>query len=134
MAQFSGFQGLEAFCADQQGARSNTVDIYDRLGRKPSAVPSHMSRFLYIPWHGSAETHLPLYEISGEYQRRIGDAPIGSSRYTAGLCMLDKPAGDGTGGDVQYLADFKMSNAKDYQAVSAKVQRRALGATPEVEL
>lgn len=136
MAEAAGVQGYEVLVGDQQWRRTSQTEIYNRLGRKPTPIPDHLTRVLYIPTHKSADIHLPIYDVTQKFTQAVGDAQLGVSLFTTRLCMMKKPAGDGTDGDVQYLVDLKSSNGGDSETVmTATVQKRELrGTTPTATL
>ncbi|KAH8905304.1 hypothetical protein BR93DRAFT_780754 [Coniochaeta sp. PMI_546] len=107
------------------------------MGRRPSVTPSHLSRILYVPRHTGLTNHLPIYDMSDQYNKAdVGSALIGSSLFTIRLGLMKPPREDGLEADVQYLVDFRTTtDAGGGEVVSAKVQQRVLGnAGSEVDL
>lgn len=116
-------------------ARAAEVDHI--MGRRPSQTPAHLSRILYIPRHTSATTHLPIYDVTEQYNKaEVGSALIGSTMFSIRLSLMNPPREDGTDASVQYLVDFQTTlDDRGEDVVSAKVQQRALGnAGSEVDL
>lgn len=101
---------------------SGTVD--QLLGRDLSAPPFHFSRVLYVPRHDHQVTHLPLYDVSDEYERAVKGAPMGSSKYKINLSLMRRPSGDKPGDEVRYFLDV-------YGGTQAKLQSRSKGGVGE---
>lgn len=123
----AGGRGDDAYGEERQRADSNAASIDSLLGRKPSVIPSHLSRVLYVPRHGSSLSHLPLYDVSGEFSRAVGDTLIGSSLFTTKLAMMKTPSGEGRDAEVRYLIDIETRLAGDGEEFVARIQKRALG-------
>ncbi|KFH40814.1 hypothetical protein ACRE_084890 [Hapsidospora chrysogenum ATCC 11550] len=123
----AGGQGYDTYGAEKQRADSNAASIDNLLGRKPSVIPSHLTRVLYVPRHGSSPSHLPLYDVSGEFSRAVGDTLIGSSLFTTKLAMMKTPSGEGRDAEVRYLVDIETRPAADGEELVARIQKRALG-------
>ncbi|KAF9893203.1 hypothetical protein FE257_011626 [Aspergillus nanangensis] len=87
--------GLVNWASINQSDRNNWRDIAVHMGREISATPSHLSRALYIPHHDATVSHLPIYDVSFRYADTVGDLPIGTSKYTVKLGMMERPRGDG---------------------------------------
>jgi hypothetical protein len=99
--------GWEIYASQKQQGRSGWRSIAATLGRQLPPTPEHLSRVLYIPRHDDTTSHLPLYDISFRYSEAIGDAPMGSSKYTVSLGMMKRPKGDGTDHiPVVYIVNF----------------------------
>ncbi|RHZ63619.1 uncharacterized protein CDV56_108682 [Aspergillus thermomutatus] len=112
----------EVYASQKQQGRSGWRSIAATLGRQLSTTPEHLSRVLYIPRHDGTTSHLPLYDISSRYFEAIGDAPIGSSKYTVSLGMMKRPKGDGTDHiPVAYIVNF---TAGDKDKVVGTVEYR----------
>jgi hypothetical protein len=123
----TGGQGYDVYGTEKQRANSNVASIDSLLGRKPSVIPSHLSRVLYVPKHGSSSFHLPLYDVSGEFSRAMGDTLIGSSLFTTKLAMMKTPSGEGRDAEVRYLIDIETRLAGGGEEFVARIQKRALG-------
>lgn len=120
-------QGYHVLGSEQQRTKLKASETDALLGRKPSEIPARLSKVLYIPKHGSSQFHLPLYDVSNEFRKTIGDALIGSSLFTTKLAMMDTPSGEGTDAEVRYLIDLEKRPVGGSEEVVAKIQRRALG-------
>jgi hypothetical protein len=113
---------MAVYAFNKMDSRTDAHDIEAMLGRKLSATPNNLTRALYVPKHTDQDaSHLPLYDISGWYQKGIGDTPVGSSMYMVKLGTMARPKGDGTDEmEVSYLVDFERLGG----VVGATVQRR----------
>ncbi|KAG6215277.1 hypothetical protein E4U34_005695 [Claviceps purpurea] len=60
----------------QQSDRSLYADLDSGLGRNPSALPTHLSRVLYIPEHSTL--NLSLYDAREPFQQAVYVSPFGS--------------------------------------------------------
>ncbi|KAG6023177.1 hypothetical protein E4U40_004108 [Claviceps sp. LM458 group G5] len=60
----------------QQSDRSLYADLDSGLGRNPSALPTQLSRVLYIPEHSSL--NLSLYDAREPFQQAVYASPFGS--------------------------------------------------------
>ncbi|KAG6061408.1 hypothetical protein E4U17_001771 [Claviceps sp. LM77 group G4] len=60
----------------QQSDRSLYADLDSGLGRNPSALPTHLSRVLYIPEHSTL--NLSLYDARESFQQAVYVSPFGS--------------------------------------------------------
>ncbi|KAG6257699.1 hypothetical protein E4U23_002368 [Claviceps purpurea] len=60
----------------QQSDRSLYADLDSGLGRNPSALPTHLSRVLYIPEHSTL--NLSLYDAQEPFQQAVYVSPFGS--------------------------------------------------------
>ncbi|KAG5948162.1 hypothetical protein E4U53_006333 [Claviceps sorghi] len=74
MAAF-GAAGYEILASSRQSDRLFHVDLDSGLGRKPSALPPHLSRVLYVPKH--SVPNLSLYDATVQYQKAINSSPLG---------------------------------------------------------
>ncbi|GIK00851.1 hypothetical protein Aspvir_004880 [Aspergillus viridinutans] len=126
-----------AYASQKQLNRSNWRSVAASLGRQLSTTPEHLSRVLYIPRHDGTTSHLPLYDVSSQYVEAIGDAPMGSSKYTISLGMMKRPQGDGTDHvPVAYIVNFTAGDKdKTVGTVEYRVQPdSAVTENAEVEL
>ncbi|KAG5993316.1 hypothetical protein E4U52_002026 [Claviceps spartinae] len=60
----------------QQRDRSLYADLDSGLGHNPSALPTHLSRVLYVPEHSTL--NLPLYDAQEPYKQAMYVSPFGS--------------------------------------------------------
>ncbi|KAG6112940.1 hypothetical protein E4U13_004057 [Claviceps humidiphila] len=60
----------------QQRDRSLYADLDSGLGRNPSALPTHLSRVLYVPEHSTL--NLSLYDAQETFQQAVYVSPFGS--------------------------------------------------------
>ncbi|KAG6113295.1 hypothetical protein E4U14_001772 [Claviceps sp. LM454 group G7] len=60
----------------QQRDRSLYADLDSGLGRNPSALPTHLSRVLYVPEHSTL--NLSLYDAQEPYTQAVYVSPFGS--------------------------------------------------------
>ncbi|OIW34698.1 hypothetical protein CONLIGDRAFT_709987 [Coniochaeta ligniaria NRRL 30616] len=134
---YAGAAGIAASSSAIQRSRNAAADVENVMGRRPSVTPSHLSRILYVPRHTGLTNHLPIYDMSDQYNKAdVGSALIGSSLFTIRLSMMKPPREDGLEADVQYLVDFNTTVGDGGgEVISAKVQQRVLGnAGSEVDL
>ncbi|ROV93119.1 hypothetical protein VSDG_07369 [Cytospora chrysosperma] len=102
------------------------------LGRKLRPTPRRLARrTLYLPPHGDAATHLPVYDFTSGYRQAVGDEPIGSPRFRAALGLAGKPAGDGArgAGEVSYLVDFEPPEARRSPSPPASPTARGISSS-----
>jgi hypothetical protein len=85
-----------------------TASFFDRkMGRRPSKVPEHLSRVLYIPRHDVNTLHFPIYEARAKYCNAVHDTLMGSTLFTTKLGFMEIPRGDDMKDQVEYLATKK---------------------------
>lgn len=105
------------------------------LGRKLRPTPRRLARrTLYLPPHGDAATHLPVYDFTSGYRQAVGDEPIGSPRFRAALGLAGKPAGDGGRGaaEVSYLVDFEPPEARRTPSPPASPTARGISSSSRI--
>lgn len=119
--------GYNVLGSERQRECHNAASIARVMGREPSAIPRNLSRVLYIPSHGGSQFHLPLYDVSEEFKRAVGDAPLGSSMFTTKLALMEKPSGEGTDADVRYLVDVEKQPKGHGEQTIVRIRRRVLG-------
>ncbi|OLN96046.1 hypothetical protein CCHL11_03255 [Colletotrichum chlorophyti] len=99
----------------------------ERLDRKLSVTPPHLSRVIYISKYKDGDTHLPLYDVSETYHKSFENELVGSNKYKLKLAMMRAPTGDGTSAEVRYLVDLEHT----IHETVASVKRRTLGGNGE---
>ncbi|TID03907.1 hypothetical protein CH35J_001967 [Colletotrichum higginsianum] len=104
-----------------QLAEAFNSELDQRLGRRLSPTPAHLSRVVYVPKHKDVTAHLPLYDVSENYAKAVKGEFVGGSRYKLNLAMMKRPNGDGTDGEVRYLVNFGSGAAEDEVTVERRV-------------
>lgn len=121
--------GSSIASVDSAGLRSvQTADRDARLGRKLAPTPEHLSRAIYVPYHDDGTVHVPLYDVTGEYESAVDDAPIGSSDFNLRLFLMRRPAADSLDHDVAFLANM------DVEGSWVVVKERTLGPGQRADL
>lgn len=123
--------GYESWAYRNQDDKNNWRDLALHMGRELSESPAHLSRALYISRHDRTTLHLPLYDVSARYAETVGDLPIGTSKYTVKLGLMQRPRGDGTDDiPVAYTVDFSQGG----QTAGATVQYRGKPNEPSAQV
>lgn len=109
---------------------SNKISYRTResIDRNLMPTPIHLSRAIYIPYHNSNSTHLPLYNVSRAYESSIGDAPVGGSEFKTRLCLMRKPSHNTVDADVRFLVNVEHCSGR------ATVEERRLGDGAETSM
>ncbi|KAG5929975.1 hypothetical protein E4U42_003629 [Claviceps africana] len=81
----SGAAGYDILASSRQSDRLFHVDLDSGLGRKPSALPPHLSRVLYLPKHSTP--NLSLYDATVPYQKAINTSPLGGEHLVGPALM-----------------------------------------------
>lgn len=104
------------------------VKKYELVERKLAPTPAHLSRAIYVPYHGGNTSHLPLYDISKAYERSIGDALVGGAEFKTRLCLMAKPTHNSVNTDVRFWVDVEPGTGR------AVVEERRLGVGEQVNM
>ncbi|KAG6013472.1 hypothetical protein E4U54_006703 [Claviceps lovelessii] len=72
----AGAAGYEILTSSRQSDRIFRVDVDSGLGRKPCALPAHLSQVLYIPEHSMLD--FTLYDAQVQYHKAITTSPVGN--------------------------------------------------------
>lgn len=144
MAEY-GAGAYEILTSSRQSDRLFDVDLDSGLGRKPSAVPAHLSRVLYVPKHSML--NVSLYDAQVQYQKAINTSPlgnehlvgralIGSRLFKTRLNTMDRATVIQNSAP-QYVVDLDVERIRDGGDISATLRARAPtddGKIPEINM
>lgn len=131
MGEFAGAGSYEVLTSSMQRDRLFTVDLDSGLGRKPTAVPSHLSRVLYVPKHSMLS--LSIYDAGERYRKAVDYSPFGGEQVTGKALMGSRlfktrlntmtSTGQGQKEEVEYVVDLDIEKIRDGGDISATVLR-----------
>lgn len=79
--------------------------VSDLMARSAPRLPAHLTRALFVAKHTSHATHLPIYDVTKVYTKKMQDKPFGSAAYQVNMMFLPRPRGDGTDANVCYFVN-----------------------------
>ncbi|KAG8409959.1 hypothetical protein J3458_019031 [Metarhizium acridum] len=131
MGEFAAPGAYEVLATSLQRDRLFNVDLDSGLGRKPTPVPAHLSRVLYVPRHSML--NLSLFDAGLQYKQAVDHSPVGGEEVTGKALMGSRlfktrvntmvcPVGDG---DVQaaYVVGLDIEKIRDGGDISATVHK-----------
>ncbi|OAQ66311.1 hypothetical protein VFPPC_14322 [Pochonia chlamydosporia 170] len=127
MGEVSGT--FEILTTSMQRDRLFNVDLDSGLGRKPAAVPDHLSRVLYIPKHSML--NLSVYEAGSQYRKVVDHSPVGGEQVTGKALMgsrlfktrLNTMTSPTTDAKAEYAVGLDIEKIRDGGDISATVHR-----------
>lgn len=127
MGEVSGT--FEILTTSMQRDRLFNVDLDSGLGRKPAAVPDHLSRVLYIPKHSML--NLSVYEAGSQYRKVVDHSPVGGEQVTGKALMgsrlfktrLNTMTCPTTDAKAEYTVGLDIEKIRDGGDISATVHR-----------
>ncbi|KAG5972170.1 hypothetical protein E4U55_000885 [Claviceps digitariae] len=142
----AGAAGYEVLTSLRQSDRLFNVDLDSGLGRKPSAVPAHLSQVLYLPQHSML--NLCVYDAQAPYQYAINTSPLGGEHLVGKALMGSRlfktrlNTMDGAAvmqnGEPRYVVSLDVERIRDGGDISATVRAKAASeqarATPEITI
>ncbi|EFY92044.1 hypothetical protein MAC_01992 [Metarhizium acridum CQMa 102] len=85
MGEFAAPGAYEVLATSLQRDRLFNVDLDSGLGRKPTPVPAHLSRVLYVPRHSML--NLSLFDAGLQYKQAVDHSPVGGEEVTGKALM-----------------------------------------------
>ncbi|KFG87285.1 hypothetical protein MANI_012801 [Metarhizium anisopliae] len=131
MGEFAAPAAYEVLTTSMQRDRLFNVDLDSGLGRKPTPVPAHLSRVLYVPRHSML--NLSLFDAGLQYRQAVDYSPVGGEQVTGKALMGSRlfktrintmacPVGHGDA-QAAYVVALDIEKIRDGGDISATVHK-----------